>query len=89
MLDDLKNEMERQFFRGQVGRQMFCRGCSSVLDVRRAVGVDVWSGDDLLTSLVLCGKCFDLSKNMGGLDKALDKAGDEARLETFDGRERW
>jgi hypothetical protein len=94
----LVNELQRQSHKYMVQRHIFCMGCQSVLDVRTAVSFDIYAasdkgdtitGENLAYAGILCGKCFDLSVNTGGMENAIKEAGEGAYLETFDGRERW
>lgn len=89
MLEAVKNEIERESFRAHVGRKIFCPGCRSVLDVRRAVAVYVWLETDLVYGNVFCGACFDKTNASGGVARGVKAAGEGATLETYDGRSRW
>tara|TARA_R100001594_G_scaffold93176_1_gene127508 strand:+ start:317 stop:601 length:285 start_codon:yes stop_codon:yes gene_type:complete len=86
----LVNELQRQGHKYMVQRHIFCMGCSSVLDVRRAVSFDIYNADcDIVYAGILCGKCYDLSVATGGMAKAQAEAGEGGHMEIFDGRERW
>jgi hypothetical protein len=47
--DYMRSTVSREFFRGMVGRQMFCPICQTCLDYRRAV---------LFNNHVVCSTCY-------------------------------
>tara|TARA_R100001129_G_scaffold178362_2_gene154080 strand:- start:1315 stop:1593 length:279 start_codon:yes stop_codon:yes gene_type:complete len=83
--DFVQTKMQREFFRGGVGRQIFCAvgKCGSVLDCRRAVEVAIYEGDQPVQVQYYCARCFD-GADLDGLKNMLTDNG--LRLETIDGR---
>jgi hypothetical protein len=84
--DLVQVEMQREFFRGGVGRQIFCAvgQCGSVLDCKRAVEVAIYAGDKPVQVQYYCARCFDRADLDGLTATVLVPNG--LRLETIDGR---
>ena len=59
-MSDLERAVWREAFPAIVGRAIFCP-CGSVLDCRRAVEVSCRCNGKVVSSKVLCAKCFDKS----------------------------
>ena len=59
----LENAIQRQWFRGAVGQQMFCHvgQCRSILDCRRAVEITITdtATDTIRQCAFYCAQCFD------------------------------
>lgn len=51
----LRPQLDKQLLRWAVGREISCRGCGAILDVRRAVLAD----SPTVGSVVVCGTCWD------------------------------
>jgi len=85
LADFVQVEMQRQFFRAGVGRQIFCAvgTCGSVLDCKRAVEVAIYEGDQPMQVQYYCARCFDRA-DLDGVRGTLTANG--LRLETIDGR---
>lgn len=73
----------------QCGHQMWCKGCRQCLDANNAVSLDVYSvaAGKLLSTVALCGSCFDSLDLERARSNAEAAAKEPCRLETFDGRE--
>jgi hypothetical protein len=71
--------------RHQASKRMFCSGCEEVLDSGKAVSLDLYKGDTLFGTRMICADCADL----GAIRKArmtgrvLDPS---FRLNVIDGR---
>lgn len=79
----MRSTVTRSFFRGMVGRQMFCPVCGAVLDYRRAV---------LFNTHVVCCKCYDGTREKVAAAKGAEYVADlerrmGERLDFVDGRQ--
>lgn len=60
MMTEMQKTIRKNMLRYHVSQTMFCPTCSTCLDVKRAVSVDVNdSNGDLKLTKCLCGNCFD------------------------------
>jgi hypothetical protein len=59
LLDQFKQTAIKSSFQWHVGHTIFCPSCQNILDVKRAVEVDVYRDENLITSKVLCAPCYD------------------------------
>jgi hypothetical protein len=84
-------QLTAQMLRHQAGRQMRCAICDDILDWNNAVSVDVVRSerDELVTTTMTCGPCFDAWYH--GDDQSLDpiraKAGGPVTVKITDGRD--
>ena len=85
MEDLIKNEIQKQWFKGAVGKQIFCAvgRCGAVLDCKKAVEVCIYKGEDPVQTKYYCAKCFDTA-DLDGLVKVLEPKG--LSHKTIDGR---
>ena len=85
MLDQLKLSITCEAFKGFVGRQIFCKGCQSILDCSRAVEFCFKSeGDKIEAMLIFCGKCVDKEKVKSTILNTCKNM--DLTLDIFDGR---
>lgn len=77
--DTFKLHISREFLLASVQRQIFCRYCNTVLDVRSAVLADGTDEEPSLGMALMCGKCWIIAK------PALDNAYGEGRFTIYDG----
>jgi hypothetical protein len=85
-LSPMKRTLERNMLKFQVGQAIFCPGCKSVMDCRRAVGLD-WhddATDELKGSRVVCASCFDAKLSNGRIER--QSAGPGLHVKVQDGR---
>lgn len=78
----MNDTINRNLLSYSVGREMFCPGCKNILDVTRAVELDVLLNNKLGYSKVFCATCFDktiqpniatvLAKNPGSVAEIRD-----------------
>ena len=87
MLDLVQKEMQKEWFKGSVGQQIFCAvgQCGSVLDCRRAVEVTINKNDKPVQVQFYCAKCFYKADIKRLTDNVLTPNG--LTLEVVDGRE--
>jgi hypothetical protein len=84
MLNQFKLAVTCEAFKGFVGRQIFCKGCESILDCSRAVEFSFKKGDTYVSLLIFCGKCVEKDKMQSSI---LNTCKDlDLTLEIFDGR---
>lgn len=87
-MGEIETTLKFQSLKYQCGRQMWCKGCETCLDVNDAVSIDaigVVSGK-LHSTFALCGKCADKAIPSMNLELAAQRAGEPVKVETFDGR---
>ena len=48
-----------QMLRFQVGQAMFCPACRQIMDCAAAVAIDALKNGTLVTSKVMCARCYD------------------------------
>jgi hypothetical protein len=89
MTDPIFSELERKLTRDSlryaVGRAIFCPGCGTILDCRRAVELDFYRGNDLAGVKVVCASCYDAKMGDGKLEGQLEGTG--LTVKALDGRE--
>lgn len=87
MLDLVQKEIQRQWFKGSVGMQIFCKvsHCQSILDCKRAVELTIYQGDKPVKSEFYCAKCYDQADVERLRTEVLTPNG--LTLEVVDGRE--
>lgn len=56
----MERKLKREILRYQVGRQMWCPVCDGLLDVRRAISIDVYAGGRLRGTQAYCLPCWDV-----------------------------
>ena len=80
----MQETVQKNMHKFQVGHQMFCPLCQTVLDVRQSVSVDILKGAELLSTRVLCAKCYDAKA--ATLAEGATNTG--VTLEIYDGRKK-
>lgn len=79
-----ERELNRELLRFAVCQRIQCRGCGTILDVRRAVHVEVLEQLNPIGNDVICAACYDRKKPV------FDKLAGENSMRTYvalDGRE--
>ena len=83
--------LKANMLRYQCGQAIFCPGCNDILDCTRAVSTDIYRGEELVKTFILCGKCFDKREIPKLIESAIAKAAAKGvtngRVEYTDGRE--
>lgn len=83
-MDFMKRILTRNALKWHCGHDIQCR-CGAILDCRRAVEIDAFKNDALLTSKILCAPCWDRIK--GEFMAVMTERSPHIRIEINDGRE--
>lgn len=86
IMDPFRRTLARTSLRDMCGHQIFCKGCGTILDCRRAVELEFShrSTGEFAASRVICAACFD-AKLAGGRIQA-QMEGTAFSVEAIDGR---
>jgi hypothetical protein len=84
-LSPMARVLERNALKYQVGHTMFCPACQTILDCKRAVGLD-WldANEELRGTRVVCAACYDAKMANGKLEKMTE--GTAFHVKVNDGR---
>ena len=55
----MERKLKREMLKFQVSRQMWCPVCDGLLDVRRAISIDVYAGGRIRGTQAYCLPCWD------------------------------
>jgi hypothetical protein len=58
----MQSTINRNLLQYHVQQVMFCPACQDILDMRRAVSMDVKRGENTVCSLCVCTSCYDQRK---------------------------
>ena len=72
-MTQMEQTITRNLLTHQVGYQIFCPRCQTVLDVRSAVSLDVYDGEKLAATKAFCAKCW--AKQGAGITERLEAKG--------------
>ena len=81
-MTEMERTITRNLLQDQVGYQLFCPRCQDILDVRSAVSLDVYNGEQLAATKAFCSKCYD--KHKDGITARLEAKG--LTVKATDGR---
>lgn len=84
ILGNIELTIKRNILKWHAGHDITCRGCGTILDCRRAVELDIYKGDTLAASKIVCSTCYD-TRLKDTLASDLGKH--DLRLDITDGRE--
>lgn len=82
-MNDMKNQIDKNLLKHHVMTAITCPQCTKILDMRRAVSVDLMKDGDLKRTWILCSDCWD-KKKLALRDVATQSG---HSLEALDGRE--
>lgn len=81
-MSDMGREVAKELLRFHVSQEMFCPRCKSILDVKKAVSIDMTDRHGNTLSRALCVTCYDSGKERF----AKDCEAKGIKVETLDGR---